>query len=121
MSEAELPLGSPSFDRFPQALEPQAGGFIANEALWLLELASELSPVLDLETLQNILSYKLRWIFNFDRCTLAVWPEPTDSEYLLFEITSSGSSACTPRKKSRSVKGGPEGYSQNPNPTFLWI
>ena len=119
MSEAELPLGSPSIDRIPQTLDSQTTDSIANEALWLLELASELSQALDLETLQNILSYKLRWIFNFDRCTLAVWPEATDSEYLLFEITSSSSSASTPPQKIPLSEGWPGKILTESKPYFL--
>lgn len=82
--------------------------------LLLAELASELSTATDFEALQQILSRKLRWMLNFDRCTLAVRSEYSNasseeqpissrlaSEYLLFEITSpSRAKSITPQKIS---------------------
>jgi len=54
---------------------------LAQVPLWLLvELANELSTATNLETLQRILARKLRWIFNFARCTLAIGSQPTDTE-----------------------------------------
>jgi WD40 repeat protein len=120
MSAPELPKSRASFDTIPQTVEPSAGVFISNQALWLLgELASELSPALDLKTLQYILSHKLRWIFNFDHCTLAVWPELTDSEYLLFEIKSSSSKACTPPQRIPLSEGWPGRVLTESKPYFL--
>ncbi len=120
MSDRELPLDTSGFSGIPQAVEDRAKVFIANEPLWLLgELASELSQALDLETLQNILSHKLRWIFDFDRCTLAVWPKPIDSEYLLFEITGSSLSGCTPPQRIPLSEGWPGRVLTESKPYFL--
>lgn len=68
--------------------------------LWLLvELANELSTATSLEALQGILSHKLRWIISYNCCTLAVQSQPTDTEYLIFDITSpSKAKSISPQK-----------------------
>ncbi|MBV8883795.1 MAG: PAS domain S-box protein [Chroococcidiopsidaceae cyanobacterium CP_BM_RX_35] len=77
-----------------------SGSPVAQEPLLLLaELASELSTASDFETLHQILIRKLRWIIDFDRCTLAVWFKPLDKEYVLFEITSPSRAKSTPPQK----------------------
>jgi len=68
--------------RAPAAEFPQ-------EPLWILaELASELNSALDLESLQLILCRNVRWLFDYDRCTLAYYPVPADSHYQLLDISS---------------------------------
>ena len=87
MGEHEHFLASNDRSRYSGKL--WSGSPIAQEPLFLLaELASELSTATDFETLQQILTRKLRWILDFDRCTLAVRAESWDTEYLLLEITS---------------------------------
>lgn len=98
MSEHEHDLTDTDSSRYSGKL--WSGSPIAQEALLLLaELASELSAVTDFEALQQILTRKLRWIVDFDRCTLAVQAESGDTEYLLFEITSpSKAKSISPQK-----------------------
>ncbi|MGF1576143.1 MAG: ATP-binding protein [Cyanophyceae cyanobacterium] len=61
---------------------------LASETLWLLgELASELSGAQTLDQIQLLLSRKLRWIINFERCTLAIWHHPAASTYELRELS----------------------------------
>lgn len=92
----------------------------AEGALWLLgELASELSTALDLENLQRILCRKLRWIFDCDRCTLAVWCEPSDTEYLLFEITSPSKAEHIPPQKILLTQGWPGKVLTEAKPYFI--
>jgi signal transduction histidine kinase/DNA-binding response OmpR family regulator len=78
----------------------------AAEALWLLgELCGELIKVTDLEALQDLLSQKIRWVLDFDRCTLAVRVESSflgqtlpslDLVYLLVELSSPRKAKATP-------------------------
>jgi PAS domain S-box-containing protein len=78
-----------------------ATGFpIEQKLLWLLgELMSELTTATNLAALQRLLARKLRWIIDFEQCTLAVWSKPSDREYLLFDITSpSKADSATPQK-----------------------
>jgi signal transduction histidine kinase len=68
----------------------QEEGFrhLASETIWLLgELASELSGAQTLDQIQLLLSRKLRWIINFERCTLAIWHHPAASTYELRELS----------------------------------
>jgi len=59
------------------------------EPLWMLaELASQLNSVLDLESLQLVLCRNVRWLFDYDRCTLAYYPAPANSHYQLLDISS---------------------------------
>lgn len=111
---------SPVSDKLLQAaLEPKLSN--ANEALWLLgELAGELSTAIDLENLQSILSRRLRWIFDFDRCTFAVWPERSDTEYLILEVTSPSKAAkSTPQQKAAINEGWPGKVLVESKPYFL--
>ncbi len=79
---------------------------LAQVPLWLLvELANELSTATNLETLQRILARKLRWIFNFDRCTLAIGSQPTDTEYVLLDITSPSKAESTLPQKFAFAQG----------------
>ena len=79
---------------------------LAQVPLWLLvELANELSTATNLETLQRILARKLRWIFNFDRCTLAIQSQPTDTEYVLLDITSPSKAESTLPEKFSFAQG----------------
>lgn len=113
MSNRKLPLNQ-------DAVDPSSRVSIAKGAIWLLgELASELSTALDLESLQNILSRKLRWILDFDRSTLAVWCEPSEYEYLLLEITSSSKAKCTPIQKVPLNQGWPGRVIADSKPYFL--
>ncbi len=75
---------------------------LAQVPLWLLvELANELSTATNLETLQRILARKLRWIVNFDCCTLAIQFQLTDTEYVLLDITNpSKAKSSLPQKFS---------------------
>jgi signal transduction histidine kinase len=76
------------------------------ECLWLVtELASELSAATDFSTLQHILTWKLRWLLDFDRCTLAVRAESTDTEYLLVDITSPSKAKSTPNQTISLTEG----------------
>lgn len=57
------------------------------EAFWLLtELTSELSAAKSLAEMQQMLSQKLQWLFNFDYCSLAVKEEAGASEYMLLDL-----------------------------------
>lgn len=63
-------------------------GTIAQESLLLLaELANELTTATDFGALKQILTRKLRWIVDFDRCTLAVRFESQKAKYVLYEIS----------------------------------
>lgn len=116
----EFCLLNPTPDRMLQAVEPEPRLSTANEALWLLgELASELSTALDLENLQSILSHKLRWIFDFDRCTLAVWPEPSDIEYLILEITNPSQAKSTSLQRASINQGWSGKVLTESKPYFL--
>ena len=65
MGEHEHFLASNDRSRYSGKL--WSGSPIAQEPLLLLaELASELSTATDFETLQQILTRKLRWILDFD-------------------------------------------------------
>lgn len=66
---------------------------INNEILWLLtELTSDLSAVNDYLALHNLLNQKLRWLFDFDRCTLVVQLSTNaQAPFLMFEINASSS------------------------------
>lgn len=76
--------------------------------LWLLvELANELSTAKNLETLQRILARKLRWVINFDRCTLAFVSQPTDTDYVILEITSPSKAESTLPHKFPLAQGWP--------------
>ncbi|MBV8887778.1 MAG: GAF domain-containing protein [Chroococcidiopsidaceae cyanobacterium CP_BM_RX_35] len=98
MAEREHHSSDTNRDRYTGKL--WSGFPIAQEPLLLLaELASELSTATDLETLQQILARKLRWIVDFDRCTLAVRVEALDNEYLLFETTSPRRAESTPTQE----------------------
>ncbi len=89
--------------------------------LLLAELASELSTATNLEALQRILTYKLRWILDFDRCTLAVRSEYLDNatgngfsigirgkEDLLFHANPTIGAERTPATSSVSSQLAPE-------------
>lgn len=112
---------NPTSDEMSQTVEPEHRLSTASEGLWLLgELASELTVALDLENLQSILSRKLRWLFDFDRCTLAVWPELSDKEYLILEITSPSKAAkSTPLQKASINEGWPGKVLVESKPYFL--
>ena len=101
-------------DRAGYSSKLSSGSPIGQERLLLLaELASELSTATDFEALQQILSRNLRWIIDFDRCTLAVRSEYLDNttsgeksissrlacDYLLFEITSPSKAKGIPPQK----------------------
>lgn len=121
MASDEQPLAGTDKARYFGKL--WSGSPIAQEPLLLLaELASELSTAVDFEALQRILSRQLRWILDFDRCTLAVrsdyldnassGEEPISSglvlEYVLFEITSPSRAKDIPPQKSPLIRGGLE-------------
>lgn len=94
--------------RVTQAVKSQLRLSTVNESLLLLgELASELSTTLNFEDLQSVLSHKLRWIVDFDQCTLTVWPDSSNTEYLLFELTSPSRSKTTPLQKVPLDEGWP--------------
>lgn len=64
------------------------GSEVVPESIWLLgELAGELSRTQTLDEFQMLLSRRLRWVVNFDRCTLAIWYHPLDPTYELRELT----------------------------------
>lgn len=64
------------------------GAEVAPESIWLLgELAGELSRTQTLDQFQMLLSRRLRWVINFERCTLAIWHHPMDPTYELRELT----------------------------------
>lgn len=101
-------------DRAGYSSKLSSGSPIAQEPLLLLaELASELSTATDFEALQQILSRNLRWIIDFDRCTLAVRSEYLENttsgeksissrlvrDYILFEITSPSKAKNIPPQK----------------------
>jgi signal transduction histidine kinase len=97
---------------------------IAQEILLLLaELASEVSTAMNFEALQRILSRKLRWILDFDRCSLAVRSESISSrpalEYLLFEITSPSRAKDIPPQKIPIDKGWPGKVLIESKPHFI--
>ncbi len=57
----------------PVISDPDKSSPVANELLWLLaELSGELCAATDLMSLQQILSRRLRWLLDFDRCTLSI-------------------------------------------------
>lgn len=57
------------------------------EPLWLLaELVGEMNSALDLPQLHVVLARMLRWLLDFDRCTLAIHLDNTP-EYLLLDVT----------------------------------
>jgi PAS domain S-box-containing protein len=98
MDEHEHSLASNNSSRYSGKLWSSSP--IAQEPVILLaELASEISTVTDFEALQRILARKLRWILDFERCTLAVRAESLDTEYLLFEITSPSKAKNIPSQK----------------------
>ena len=86
--------------------------------LLLAELASELSTATNLEALQRILTYKLRWILDFDRCTLAVRSEKL-YDYILFEITSPSKAKDTPPQKIPIEQGWPGRVLIDSKPYFV--
>ena len=78
MAEYEQPLAATDGIRYSGKL--WSGSPIAQDPLSLLaELATELSTARDFEALQRVLSRNLRWILDFDRCTLAVRSEYLDN------------------------------------------
>ena len=82
MAEYEQPLAAT--DRTAYSGKLWLGSPRTQEPLLLLaELASELSRARDFEALQRILRRNLRWILDFDQCTLAVRSEKL-YDYLLF-------------------------------------
>ncbi len=96
MPSQESPTHS---NKMPVSSEGWSAATTTQECLWLVtELASELSKATDFNTLQQILTCNLRWILDFDRCTLAVRIEPTDAEYLLVDITSPGKAKSMPNQ-----------------------
>ncbi|MDX2272539.1 MAG: PAS domain-containing protein [Cyanobacteriota bacterium] len=71
-----------------QAKELKRGDPFPQETLWLLgELSSELSSVEDLGDLQRLLSRKLRWLINFDCCTLAIRLSDPDPTYQIMDLS----------------------------------
>lgn len=93
---------------------------IANETVRRLgELASKLSTALDLASLQGILSHELRQIFDFDHCTLVVWAEPSDTEYLLLEITKPSRTGWTAPEKIALRVGWPGKVISEAKPYFI--
>lgn len=118
MAEREHHSSDSNRDRYTGKL--WSGSPIAPEPLLLLaELASELSTATDLETLQQILAGKLRWIVDFDRCTLAVRVEALDNEYLLFEITSPSRAKSTPPQEIPIEEGVSGRWSADSQPYFI--
>lgn len=117
----ELFPSNPVSNRLPQAVEQEPRLSAANEGLRLLgEVANELSAALDLENLQSILSRNLRWIFDFDQCTLAVWPNVSDREYLILEVTSPSMAAkSTPLQRASIHEGWPGKVLAESKPYFL--
>lgn len=117
----------------PQHQHPQANpdrtlGFsqqryatpIDQEPLWLLaELANELSTATTFESLKRILTRKLRWILDFDRCTLALQYQHLDTEYLLFDITSPSIAERTTPEKIPLDEGWPGRAIVESKPYFL--
>lgn len=88
--------------------------------LWLLvELANELSTATSLEILQRILTNKLRWILDFDRCTLAVHCKPSDTDYLILDITSPSKAESTSPQKIPLAHGWPGRAIAESKPYFL--
>ncbi|MBV9385639.1 MAG: GAF domain-containing protein, partial [Chroococcidiopsidaceae cyanobacterium CP_BM_ER_R8_30] len=86
---AEREHRSPGNDRDRYIGKLWSSSSIAQELLLLLaELAGELSTARHFDVLQQILSRKLRWLIDFDQCTLAVRFDSLDKEYVLFEVTS---------------------------------
>lgn len=84
----------------------QSNNSINQVPLWLLvELANELNTATNLETLQRLLACRLRWMINFDRCTLAVVSQPTDTEYVLLDVTSPSQAKSTSPKKFSLEQG----------------
>jgi len=111
MPEHEHPLASPG--RTNETSTDQ-------EILWLLgELASELSTATTFVTLQRILASKLRWIFNFEQCSLALRSEPLKTEYLLFDITSPRIMECNAPQKIPLDEGWPGRVLTESKPYFL--
>lgn len=74
--------------------------------LILAEMASEFSGTTSINDLQRILSRRLRWLLDFDRCTLAVWAEPTDEHYSLYEITNPKQARQCPPERVALAEGG---------------
>ena len=93
---------------------------MVQEPLWLLgELTSELSAAMDLATLQRILARKIRWILDFDRCTLAVRFQPLDTEYLIFELTNPSQAESSPPQTIPLAEGWPGKVLTDSKPYFL--
>ncbi len=93
---------------------------IAQETLLLLaELANELVTAPDFEALKQILIRNLRWIIDFDCCTLAVQFEPTDADYILFDVTSPSKTRRTPPQKIPLGEGWPGQVLLDAKPYFL--
>jgi PAS domain S-box-containing protein len=104
MTEREHPLTGN--DRVYYSGKLPSGSPIAQEPLLLLaELANQLTRATDLAALQQILSRQLRWILDFDRCTLAIRAADVETEYLLFEITSPSKAKAIPPQKISIEQG----------------
>lgn len=93
---------------------------IAQEALLLLaELANELSTAVDFEVLRQILTRKLRWVIDFNRCTLAVRFKSLDEKYVLFEISSPSKAQVASPQKFLLSEGWPGKVLTDSKPYFL--
>ncbi len=93
---------------------------MSSESLWLLaELASELSTATDLSALQHILGRKLRWLFDFDRCTLAIRFKSTDLDYLLLEISNRSDGSPPPAQRFPLTAGWPGRVLREAKPYFI--
>lgn len=118
MPEHKHPLENP--DRTIGFSHQQSATPIDQVPLWLLaELATELSTATNFETLQRILTRKLRWIFDFDLCTLALQSKPLDTEYVLFDITSPSKAESTSPQKILLSEGWPGRVLTESKPYFL--
>ena len=63
---------------------------LATETVWLLaELTAELNQITDLDSLYALLRRKLGWLFDYDRCTLALRLDPSLAQFTLVELTRS--------------------------------
>ncbi|HEX2913371.1 MAG TPA: GGDEF domain-containing protein [Chloroflexia bacterium] len=69
---------------------------ISSEVLWLLvETTAGLSATTNLEELQQLLSQRLRWLFDYDRCVLAVRTESDGETFRLLEISMDSSQSSS--------------------------
>lgn len=118
MSEHEHPLENP--DRIIGFNHQQSTTPIDELPLLLLvELANELSTATNFAALQGILTRKLRWIIDFDQCTLAVQAKPVDTDYVLFDITSPSKAEYNFPKKILLSEGWPGRVIAESKPYFL--